>query len=430
MWSGLCIWFASSTIGSAETSLQTLIDQTPENGVLRLSDQVYKGNLLITKPLTIIGVDNSVIEGDGSGNVITIKAPNVRLEHLKIRHSSISLNSQEEYAAIKVNSDHNQLKHLEISDSYHGINLQYSNGNTVEDVTVYGLGGQEIAGQGNGIQLDYSNDNKILNNHIQETRDGIYFYYAENNHVEGNDISLTRYGLHYMYSDHNRFYKNRFHRNTGGAAIMHSKDLLLSDNEFSFHQGTRSFGMMLQASDDNVIVKNRFLQNQRALYLDQAVRNRFEENQFHHNQVGVELWASSSDQVFTKNVFTDNVSPVITIGGQARNEWSENGVGNDWGRSFPLLDVDQNGIGDSPVRYQSSLYQLLEKQELTYLFLNSPAIMMYEKMNQLLHNQEVMFEDNDPIVHHQKNSDWPWLAVMLLATGIAYAGWHQRRKKA
>lgn len=429
LWLAILIWFISSTCAASAESLQTLIDQTPENGVLTLSDQVYKGNLVITKPLTIKGATNSVIEGDGTGNVITIKAPNVHLENLQIRHSSTSLNSSEEYAAIKVNANHTVLRKLVISDSYHGINLHKSNDNTIDQVTVHGLGGREIAGQGNGIQLDYSNHNQIRNNVIHDTRDGIYFYYSENNHVEGNDISHTRYGLHYMYSDNNQFYKNRFHLNTGGAAIMHSKNLVLKENEFSFHQGTRSFGMMLQASDDNLIIHNRFFENQRALYLDQAVRNRFEGNQFVHNQVGIELWASSSDQIFTQNSFAHNVSPVITVGGQTRNEWAENGLGNDWGSDFPLMDVDQNGIGDNPVRYQSSLYQLLQDNELVYLFLNSPAIGIYEKMNQLLNNQAVMFEDPYPIVKHEAGSSWMWLAGFILVGAGGSILWQKRRKK-
>lgn len=429
LWTGFLIWLIGSTFVSADNSLQQLIDSTPENGVITLTDQVYKGNLVITKPLTIKGSGQSVIDGDGKGNVILIKAPHVHLENLIIKHSSISLNSQEEFAAIKVNSDANVLKDLVISDSYHGIHLQYSDHNILQHVTVHGMGNHEIAGQGNGFQLDHSNGNQLLDNQIDETRDGIYFYYSENNRVVGNEIRNTRYGLHYMYSDNNQFYRNRFLFNTGGAAIMHSKNLVLQDNEFSFHEGTRSFGMMLQASDDNLVKHNRFFQNQRALYLDMSLRNRFEGNEFVRNQVGIELWASSTDQVFTENKFEDNISPVATVGGHSSNQWDDNGKGNDWGRDFPLLDVDQDGIGDNPVRYQSSLYQLLQENELVYLFLNSPAIHIYEKMNQILNNTEVMFEDRYPLVRHQERISWGWLAGLLLALAFSWGCWQQRRKK-
>ncbi|GAX91393.1 nitrous oxide reductase family maturation protein NosD [Effusibacillus lacus] len=424
----VCVWFLALSRVMAESSLQSQVDQTPENGVLELSGQTYTGNIVITKPLVVKGSEGTVVRGDGTGNVITIKAPGVRLENLRIEHGGFSRNSEEEYAAVKVLSDRNLLKNLVISDSFHGIYLYYANENTIENVDVTGMSGNEIAGQGNGIQFIHSHGNKLTHSRIRGSRDGIYFYYSDRNRVEANTISQTRYGLHYMYSNDNAFSDNRFTKNTGGAAIMVSRRIRLHRNEFSFHQGPQAFGILLQESKDVEMRENRFFQNLRGLYLENSQGSRIHNNHFVHNRVGVELWASASQQVFSQNRFYKNTAPVIAVGGQSTASWSENGKGNDWGKDIPVLDLDRDGIGDHPVSYKSSLYKLVQENELAYLFLKSPAITVYEKMGQVLNRQEVMFEDPHPLPGRKPEAPALWLggAVFVIATIL----WIGRRGKA
>lgn len=437
-----CLWMAGMTFFllsvypskylSTNQSLQELIDRTPSNGTLQLQNMTYNGNVVITKPICIKGRDKTYIKGDGTGNVITIKEPGhgVRLENLRISHSSKSRNSEEEYSAIKVYSDGNVFRNLIITDSFHGIYMSFSDNNDISKVHITGIGRGEIAGQGNGIQLIRSHRNRLTNTDIQNSRDGIYFYYSNDNVVKDIDISQTRYGLHYMYSDHNHFYNNHFRQNIGGAAIMHSKGIELFGNEFSYHQGTRSFGLMLQASNENKVKNNHFFHNQRALYIDLSQQNNILDNKFHQNRIGVELWASSSNQTFSDNRFFRNTIPVITIGGQAKNNWSKDHRGNEWGETIALFDLNRDRIGDIPVQYKSSLAKLIEDQELVYLFLSSPSIFIYEKINQFLHKQEIVFEDPYPLMSDRQNSLLAgWILVILVGLFSVIRIFIQRRRK-
>lgn len=418
---------------AGKQSLQELIDQTPANGTLQLQDLTYTGNVVINKPIAIIGSAATHIKGDEKGNVIQIKEPGhgVRLENLRITHSSKSRNSEEEFSAVKVLSDRNVLKNLTISDSFHGIYLSYSDENEISKVKITGMGGGEIGGQGNGIQLIKSNRNKLNDTVISHSRDGIYFYYSNNNFVEKVDVSHTRYGLHYMYSDDNHFYHNHFRLNTGGAAIMHSKRIELLENEFSNHQGTRSFGLMLQSSDENIVKGNQFIHNQRGLYLDLAQKNKIIGNDFQANRIGVELWASSGGQIFSLNRFFRNTLPVITIGGQSNNMWSEGSKGNEWGETMPLFDLNQDNIGDIPVQYESSMAKLIEDQELVYLFFSSPSIFLYEKLNQFLHRQETVFVDYFPLMSDRKGSLPAEWFLLILSMPLMFMLWriYGRRRK-
>ncbi|MDM5329627.1 nitrous oxide reductase family maturation protein NosD [Neobacillus sp. CF12] len=401
---------------SAAENLQAMIDSLEEGAVLKLEEKTYEGNIVIDKRLTIIGSEKTVIKGDGTGNVISIKAPNVTIKKLTVTNSSMNRNSSEEYAGIKIHSNGNVVDHIKITDSFHGIYLSQAHDNKITNVTIKGMGKGEIAAQGNGIHVYYANNNLLTHNTIEGTRDGMFFDYANKNESYQNKISNTRYGLHYMYSDENIFKNNTFTMNTGGAAVMNSNRLLLEDNHFIVNYGNQSFGLLLLQANDNQIKNNTFYMNQRGIYIDQATRNSIQGNKISQNQIGIELWASSNEQIFTGNLITENTIPAVTIGGSGENNfWSHEGNGNDWGNSFPLTDLNQNGIGDFPITYQSSLYQLLEDQELSYLFLKSPALGIYEKMNAVLGDEKVMFNDPHPLAAAKGTSNLILVAVIGLA---------------
>ncbi|WP_226642748.1 nitrous oxide reductase family maturation protein NosD [Mesobacillus subterraneus] len=413
--------------GAAAENLQAVIDSAKDGAIIQLESTTYSGNIVIDKPLSLIGKNGTVIEGEGNGNVISVRAPGVTISDLKVIKSGMDRNSSEEYAAIKVYTDGNLIRNIRIEQSFHGVYLSKAHENTIENVSVTGLGKGEIAAQGNGLHVYYSNGNLLKNNHIEGTRDGMFFDYANDNKALNNKITKTRYGLHYMYSDRNEFQNNIFTFNTGGAAIMHSNQLKLENNQFIFNYGHRSFGLLVLAANENNIENNTFYMNQRGLYIDQSTDNLIRSNHLSQNQIGIELWASSNEQVFTGNTIEENTIPAVTLGGTGRNDWSSEGIGNDWGRSFPLLDLDQDGVGDSPAIYKSSLYELIEDQELVYLFLKSPAIKVYEKLNRLLDQDKTMFEDQYPLVNGRKSIRY--LPVIIIIAVFATAIFAKRSKR-
>jgi nitrous oxidase accessory protein len=229
-----------------------------------------------------------------------------------------------------------------------------------------------------------------------------------------------------MYSDENTFENNTFTMNIGGAAIMNSNYLKLRNNQFIFNDGNQSFGLLLLQANDNYIEKNTFYMNQRGIYIDQSTRNLYLQNKIVQNQIGIELWGSSNKQTFSLNRIADNNLPAVTIGGKGEgNAWSKNNKGNDWGSAFPLTDLNQDGIGDFPVTYHSSLHQLLENQELTNLFLKSPAIAIYEKMNALLEHDDVMFSDSYPLVTKHPTIHPLLIGLGILSVLILFKGRHR-----
>ncbi|WP_336493078.1 hypothetical protein, partial [Methylobacterium nigriterrae] len=85
----------------------------------------------------------------------------------------------------------------------------------------------------------------------------------------------------------------------------------------------------------------------------------FRGNTFFHNDVGVEVWASSQGLEFQQNAFEKNVAAVLALGGMTDTKWQ----GNQWDREQVNLDLNQDGRADEAVTLQSSLRNLLEQNE-------------------------------------------------------------------
>lgn len=419
----LSVWLSTAAAQSGE--LQKLVDQATPGSTIKLEARVYQGNTVINKPLQIIGQPGTVLQGDHTSNVVRITAPRVTLDTMAVQGSGKDRNTSEEQAGVRVMAAAPTLKNLTLSDNYHGIYLNTNaNHATIQNCHITGIKVDSEGAQGNGITIIRGSHQKILNNTVIGTRDGIFFEYSSFDEIRGNKISRVRYGLHYMYSNDNVFSDNSFSGNMGGAAIMHSERLLLENNEFSFNQGSRSFGLILQGSRDITIRNNAFHLNERGLYIEQSTQSRIEGNTFFRNGVGVEVWSSSSSQVFTRNEFDTNTADAVLVGGKSNNQWSLNGEGNYWNK--PAIDLDQNGIADSPMEYQSALGRLIEQNELAYLFISSPALAIFEKTNQIFGQQDTRVTDNYPLLHRQQINLW-WSAAALLGA-FGWLGWRKRQR--
>lgn len=414
----------------AETNdLQQLIDATPENGTLELEGITYNGNIEITKPITIIGQKGTHIKGDGTASVVEVEAEFVTIDNLQVSNSGMDQSSEEEYTGIRVMARNTTIQNVTITDVFHGIYLTRADNTTIDNTKITGQDTASLSLQGNGIHIVRSLNNTITNNDINNTRDGIYVEYSNGNEMIHNTVQNARYGLHYMYSDYNNFYDNNFFGNIGGAAIMQSDHIVIENNSFSYNQGSRAFGLIIQTSNNVEVRNNEFFLNHRGLYLEMSTNNRIESNNFFKNQIGIELWTSSTAHTFTKNDFRQNQMDVMTIGGESFNDWFETGVGNYW--DTPMLDLDEDGKADNSYESTSAIANLIEENELTYMFLNSPAINVYETMNAMTSNQRVMADDHYPLINRQNNDAnnmYIWLGI-LLVTGVVIALLYVRKRR-
>ncbi|UOB20395.1 nitrous oxide reductase family maturation protein NosD [Macrococcus armenti] len=409
--------------------LQNLIDKTKSGDTLQLEDKTYKDHVIIRKPIIIIGKENTIIDGEKKGTIIQIKSSDVVLKNLKIMNSGRSRSSEMEASCIRNMAPNNTFKDLKIHNCFHGLYLNKGDQTNIQNNDIKGYKEGSTGAKGYGIYIKRANENMIKNNTIQYSRDGIYFEYSNDNEIINNKVSKTRYGLHYMYSNFNNFKGNKFIGNIGGAAIMHSDNIVLEKNQFSFNQGSQAFGLIIQGSRDINILENEFHLNQRGLYIEQSTLNLIQENEFFNNKVGIEVWDSSSALTFMKNEFKENKVPVVLVGHSNQNNWNKNKEGNYW--QEPMLDLDQNDIGDRPYIQNSSLGNLLKQNELAYLFMNSPAIDLFERSHRLINPDVVMIKDEFPLMdnNHSLTLEKIIISIIVIVITILSVMYLRRSKR-
>ena len=166
---------------------------------------IYYEHVAVDKSLTLVGEDrdSTIIDGNGTGSVISVTVDNISIKSFTINRSGISPSDYDSGIFVE-HSSGNDITHNKITNNYEGIRLYSSISNTVSDNTItnndYGISlyssisntvsDNTITNNDYGIILfDSSNDLVFHNNFIYNTQQQAYSYNSVNlwdNGVEGN----------------------------------------------------------------------------------------------------------------------------------------------------------------------------------------------------------------------------------------------------
>lgn len=409
----LVIFLLFPAVAGAEESpsIQQLIEEAEAGDTIQLESGIYEGDVIIDKPVTIIGSGETIIQGTGTDNVILITADGVTVKNVTVQQSGTNL--ARDLAGIKIRSKDNRVEKVTIKESLHGIYLESSTGNQLVDNTIFGHRELNISRRGNGIHLFESNNNEILGNRIDGARDGMYISFSDENRIDKNTITNTRYGIHYMYSDYNSISENTLFENIGGAAIMYSNHITVKENVIYDHHGLQSFGILFQTADDVIAEENQIFFNTKGIFMDQSNRNIVRNNYIVNNQIGFDIWNSAMYNEFSGNQILDNNLQYTTNNGIDSNRWNDDKQGNAWS-DYTFIDLDGDGAGDKPYTYQSAFGEVMSENQLGILFLYSPAIDLYEKWNQLFLADKGGITDEIPIqVPRQDGLTIPFISLAI-----------------
>lgn len=362
-------------------NLQVTLNEISPGDTLLIAQGEYHGSLVLEKPVTIIGNDYPVINGEESGNVILIIASGVHLQGLDIRWSGTRL--LEDEAGIKIEGDNATVEQCRIIDTLHGIYVKGGKRVTIRGNYIRGRTDFTEPLRGNGIHLWNTDHNLIENNEIEQARDGIYFSFADETKVINNHVHHLRYGLHYMYSDDNIFTYNLFENNVAGAALMYSKKIHFEGNAFIHNRGFRAYGVLYQSCDYCTSTGNLIFDNTKGLHFDASNYNRNWHNDVVGNDIAVQINASCEENILFENNFIDNLSGLVVDAKGYPNHWSERGKGNYWS-NYSGYDFDNDNIGDEPHKLQSVFEYLEGEHPEVRLYLFSPAAQVLETAENVL----------------------------------------------
>lgn len=346
--------------------LDEIIEKSKPGSTLIIKSGTYKvDNILIDKPLTIIGENFPTIEGNLKDEVITVRASKVKISGIKISNAGISF--LKENAGIRLEEVSDCLIENNILiNNFFGIYISKSYNCVVRNNKIEAFNNSETT-SGNGIHLWYSKAITIENNEIIGHRDGIYFEFVRNSLVINNySRNNLRYGLHFMFSDSCTYSRNTFEYNGAGVAVMYTRNVTMRENKFINNWGSSSFGVLLKDLNDCLIERNLFERNTNGLYLEGCNRITVRENNFINNGWGIKLMANSMDNFFFDNNFISNSFDVLT---NSRNNFNTF-IRNYWNK-YNGFDLNKDGFGDTFYRPVKLFSIIVEREPVSLTLLHS-----------------------------------------------------------
>jgi len=390
-------WIGLGTTALASSSLQQMIDETPEHGELKPPPGIYYGSLLIDKPITIDGGSQVTVDAGGKGSVIVVKTDGATIQGLRLINSGESHNDID--AGVQLRGNFNVIKDNIIENSLFGIDLQQSENNIVRRNRISSKD-LPLGQRGDAIRLWYSFDNKITDNDIHDSRDTVVWYSAKNV-ISRNTARDSRYSLHFMYSRYNLVEDNRYFNNTVGIFLMYSDGVVLKRNRIAHAAGPTGVGIGFKETSGVTVQDNEILYCASGLYIDVSPFqpdsiNHFEGNLIAYNGIGIRFLNDWTGNKLIGNRFVDNLSQIVVSGGKTanRNLWS----GNYWS-DYQGFDEDSDRVGDSPYELYAYADRIWKDEPYAQFFKGSPVLEVLDFLERLapFSEPDLLVRDTTPI---------------------------------
>jgi parallel beta-helix repeat protein len=331
--------------GSGEgnySTIQSAIDAANPGDTIFVYNGTYYENVNINKDsISLIGEDkkNTIIDGGGIGDVISIINDGINISEFTIRNSGSNYYPYYD-SGIDIRSNYNSVINNNISNNNQlGIFLNYSNNNNISNNTIKNnyeraiyiyYSNYNIVSRNNlcnisssSISLGNSNHNIISNNFINNSNygiaggnnynnliidnmiencndDGIAFSHSSN-FISNNTILNVYFGINLAYSYDNNISYNVILNSKDGIFIHNSNETIIFKNTIN---EIDAMGIDLHESDNNLILNNHISKCNKAL-----------------NAYGIRLSDSSENRIMKNNLINNRKNAYFI---RSHNYWRNN----------------------------------------------------------------------------------------------------------
>jgi nitrous oxidase accessory protein len=359
-------------VAPGQGALQSAIAGADPGDVLLLAPGVYPGPVLLDRPLTLDGQGAAVIDGGGTGTVITIAADDAVLRGLVVRGSGHSHETLDAGIKLGRKISGNLIEGNRLEDNLHGIDVHGAKDTVVRGNTIIGRQDARMAARGNGVYVWNAPGTIVEDNDVRFGRDGIFVNTSKQNIFRNNVFRDLRFAVHYMYTHRSEVSGNVSIGNHLGYAIMYSDRVVVKDN---LSLGDRDHGVMLNYANSADVSGNLVRGGTaKCLFIYNAHKNLIFGNRFQDCGIGIHFTAGSERNILTGNAFVGNREQVKYVGTR-HMEWSHEGRGNFWS-DHPAFDLNGDGIADGVFRPNDLMDHILWSQPAAALLTGSPAVQL------------------------------------------------------
>ncbi len=373
--------YVGGTGGGNYSSIQDAINESSDGDTVFVYNRTYFENIVVNRTINLTGEnkDITIIDGGGSGDVVSITSNWVNITGFNITNGDRGINAMPGTSNITIN---NNIVHSNID---HGINLDSSQNNSITNNDVHsniGIGiytrwpssnnnaimGNNISSNGWGIQIK-SPYNNITNNYIANNNFGIYLFTSSNNNITNNSFvndgvfiwgtQLSHFNTHtipdnnmvngkklYYYKDTsgmnidgipvgqlilanctNFDMRNLQIDNTDvGIEVAYSTNTLITSNDVSMNY---YYGIYLRySSNNNTITGNNITENGYGIRLDLSSDNNITNNNVSLNtNFGIFVYSSNYGTISGNNI-SSNEGTGIQLTSSSNNSVSGNNITN------------------------------------------------------------------------------------------------------
>lgn len=351
-------------------------------------------DIMIDKPVQIEAEPGVWIDANNKGYGFIIKADNVKISGLGI--TNVGKSYTKDFAAIYLSRCNNfSIVNTTLEEVFFGILVEKSHYGEIKGNHISSNAIVE-AGSGNGVHMWHSSDVIISNNELHNLRDGIYFEFVTNSKViENYSHNNLRYGLHFMFSNNDEYHNNIFTENGAGVAVMFSKYIKMTYNQFKMNWGSASYGLLLKEIYDAEIEYNIIEKNTVGVYAEGSTRINYRHNEFIENGWAIKITGACYTNIFRENNFSNNSFDL-----SYNSKMNDNSFNRNYWSSYTGYDLDRNGIGDVPFRPVKLFSYIVNNTPETIVLLRSLFVMLInfsEKVSPVFTPDDLM--DNEPLMY-------------------------------
>ena len=285
---------------------------SPTNKSILVMPKTYNEHVNINKPLTLVGRDprpgRTIIDGSGTGTVVTATAGNVMISGFTVQNGGSSLSDS---GITLKNSIGSTISENTILKNYYGINVHSSDSNSIRDNT--------LLSNNYGIYLNHSTSITLKNNNMMCNKYNFGVFGDSISHFTHDDIDTSNAvngkPLIYWVDEHNREVPS----NAGFVAIVKSTNIFVRGLDLTKNVQ----GVLLAFTNSSVIERVNTLSNEYGIYLAYSHGNLIIGSEVSNNFVGI-YQRNSDENIIYHNNFINNINQVERY--QSSNTWDDDGI--------------------------------------------------------------------------------------------------------